>query len=129
MTKMTADQLIDLVENRYFGNVDGKNLDDAVACFAPDGWLKIQSADVTHEGRDNIRRMFTDFMASTKVIYHGDFSHVVDVENQCIASQFLARNQYDDKPQVEMRNANFFVVENGVFTKVTIYMTDVSPLV
>ena len=121
--------LIALVEDRYFFNVDNKNVEPAVACFAEDAELRVQSAHVGHTGHGQIRRMFKDFMASTKTIYHGDFSHVVDVDNQWIASQFVARNDYDDGRRVEMRNCNFFQVEDGRFKRVTIYMTDENPLV
>ena len=100
-----------------------------MACFAPDAELRIQSAHVSHTGHNEIRRMFNDFMGATKVIYHGDFSHVVDVEHQWIASQFVAKNDYDDGRHVAMRNCNFFQVEDGVFKNVTIYMTDENPLV
>lgn len=129
MAALTAEGLINMVENKYFANVDGKNLEPAVACFTPDATLTVQTAKVTHSGHDEIRRMFTDFMASTKTIYHGDFSHVVDVENQCIASQFIAKNDYDDGRHVAMRNCNFFRLEDGRFKTVTIYMSDESPLV
>ena len=91
--------------------------------------MRIQTAGVTHTGQEGIRRMFRDFMAVTPTIYHGDFTHVVDEERQTIASQFVARNDYDDGRFVEMRNCNFFEVENGRFSRVTIYMSDESPLV
>ena len=129
MKLLNKSELIELVENKYFANVDGKNLDDTVSCFSQNAILTIQTAQTTHNGHDEIERMFNDFMSSTKVIYHGDFTHVVDEENQCIASQFLARNNYDDKPTVSMRNCNFFVIEDGVFKNVTIYMSDENPLV
>ena len=122
-------ELIALVEDAYFSNVDSKSLESALACFAEDAELRIQSAHVSHVGHDQIRRMFRDFMGATKIIYHGNFSHVVDVDNQWIASQFVARNDYDDGGQVEMRNCNFFQVEDGRFKRVTIYMTDENPLV
>ena len=126
---LNREELIALVEDSYFANVDSKNLEPAVACFAEDAELRIQSAHVSHTGHDRIRRMFGDFMGATKIIYHGDFSHVVDVERQWIASQFVARNDYDDGRHVEMRNCNFFQVEDGRFKRVTIYMTDENPLV
>ena len=126
---LTRAELIALVEDTYFHNVDNKNLEPAVACFADDAELRIQSAHVNHTGHDQIRRMFRDFMDGTNVIYHGDFTHVVDVEHQWIASQFVARNDYDDGRHVEMRNCNFFQVEDGRFKRVTIYMTDENPLV
>ncbi len=126
---LNREELIALVEDAYFSNVDNKKLEPAVACFAEDAELRIQSAHVSHVGHDQIRRMFSDFMAATKIIYHGDFSHVVDVENQWIASQFVARNDYDDGCHVEMRNCNFFQIEDDRFKRVTIYMTDENPLV
>ena len=126
---LSREELIALVEDAYFANVDNKNVDPVVACFAGDAELRIQSAKVSHTGHDQIRRMFNDFMGATKIIYHGEFTHVVDVENQCIASQFVARNDYDDGSHVEMRNCNFFRIEDGRFKRVTIYMTDENPLV
>ncbi len=129
MTKLTADQLVELVEQRYFRNVDSKNIDPVLECFAEDAVLSVQTAGVTHRGRDGeIREMFEGFMGDIKTIYHGDMTHVVDVENQQIASQFVARNDYDDGRHVEMRNCNFFEVEGGVFKRVTIYMSGENPL-
>ena len=129
MTKLSAEQMIELVGASYFYNVDNKNLDDAVACFTEDAELTVQTAHVTHRGHDAIRRMFGDFMRDTPVIYHGDYSHVVDVDNQLIASQFLARNELADGSEVAMRNCNFFVLKDGRFSKVTIYMSGDNPLV
>jgi ketosteroid isomerase-like protein len=129
VSTLSEAELVDLVENRYFASVDGKRLDETVECFAPDACLRVETAKVEHQGQDAIRRMFGDFMSSTKVIYHGEFSHVVDVEKQLIASQFVARNDYDDGSSVEMNNCNFFVVEDGRFARVTVYMSDENPLV
>ena len=129
MTKLIADELVDLVENKYFHNVDGKNLEPTLACFADNAVLTIQTAGATYRGRDgDIRRMFESFMADIEVIYHGDFSHVVDVGNQSIASQFVQRNRYDDGRKVEMRNCNFYQIEDGRFKSVTIYMSGEIPL-
>ena len=129
MTKLTRAQLIDMVESRYFGNVDAKRLDATLACFRPGATLGVQTANVMHGGEAAIRRMFADFFGSTRTIHHGDYSHVVDVEGQCIASQFVARNVYDDGRKVEIRNCNFFVLEDGRFARVTIYMSGANPLV
>ncbi|MFK7967531.1 MAG: nuclear transport factor 2 family protein [Burkholderiaceae bacterium] len=125
---LNRQELIDLVVNKYFSNVDGKNHQLVLDCFAEDAVLRVQSADVEHHGHEGIGRMFSDFM-NTPTIHHGDFTHIVDVEAQTIASQFVAINTYDDGGRVEMRNCNFFDVENGLFKRVTIYMTDENPLV
>ena len=76
MSKASEAELIDLVENRYFASVDGKNLDGTLDCFAPDATLRVETAKVEHAGHDAIGRMFDEFMGVTKTIYHGGFSHV-----------------------------------------------------
>ena len=129
MTILTAKQMIILVEDSYFHNVDNKNLDATLACFTEDAELTVQTAHITHRGQGEIRRMFGDFMRDTPMIYHGDYSHVTDVENQLIASQFLARNKLADGSEVSMRNCNFFVLRDGLFAKATIYMSGENPLV
>ena len=129
MTILTTKQMISLVEDSYFYNVDNKNLDATLKCFAEDAELTVHTAHVAHRGHDEIRRMFGDFMRETPVIYHGDYSHVTDIDNQVIASQFLARNNLADGSEVSMRNCNFFVLREGLFAKVTIYMSGENPLV
>ena len=41
----------------------------------------------------------------------------------------MARNDYDDGQHVEMRNCNFFEIEDGKIERVTIYMSGENPLV
>ena len=127
-SKLNRQQLIDLVVKKYFANVDAKNQQSVLDCFAEDAVLRVQSAKIEHHGHEGIGRMFSDFM-NTPSIHHGDFTHIVDVEAQTIASQFVAINTYDDGQRVEMRNCNFFTLENGLFKRVTIYMTGQNPLV
>jgi hypothetical protein len=122
-------ELIDLVENKYFANVDLKNCEKVVQCFSKDSKLTVQTAHVSHNGHDQIRRMFTDFMESTEVIYHGDFTHIIDVPNQSIASQFLAKNLYKDGSKISMLNCNHFIIKDGLFNEVTVYMSGENPLV
>lgn len=130
MKKLSAAELIDLVERHYFRNVDNKNLEPVLECFAEDIVLRVKTANVTHRGRNSgIRRMFENLMKDTKIIYHGEFNHVVDVENQKIASEFLVCNDYDDGSHVEKRNCNFFEIENGLFKDVSVYMTGENTLV
>ena len=129
MEKLSTEEMIALVERSYFYNVDNKHLEPTVSCFTEDAELIVQTASVSHNGQDEIRRMLRDFMRDNAVIYHGDFSHVVDVDNQLIASQFFARIERSDGSEVSMRNCNFFVLKNGYFSKVTIYMSGENPLV
>ena len=129
MKKLSTEEMIALVERSYFYNVDNKQLEATVSCFTENAELIVQTAGVSHNGQGEIRRMLRDFMRDNAVIYHGDFSHVVDVDNQLIASQFLARIERSDGSEVSMRNCNFFVLQDGHFSKVTIYMSGENPLV
>ena len=124
MGKLNASEIIDLVEKLYFRSVDTKNLDQVLNCFAEDASLTVKTAGVTYRGRDaEIRSMFENVMKDIASIYHGDFCHVIDVENQRIASQFLVKNGYDDGTHEEKRNCNFFEIQNGIFSSVSVYMT------
>ena len=129
MGRLTSEKMIALVERSYFHNVDNKNVEPTVNCFTEDAQLTVQTANVSHNGHVEIRRMLSDFMNDNPIIYHGEFSHVVDIDNQLIASQFLARIEKADGCEVSMRNCNFFVLQNGRFKKVTIYMSGENPLV
>ena len=83
MADLNADQLLAAVTDSYFGNADLKRLEPALACFATDATLTVQTDQLTHTGRDqDIKRMFTDFFAGFKTIWHGDFNPVIDVANQ-----------------------------------------------
>ena len=55
MVEMTVEKLIFMVEESYFSNVDNKNLDATLDCFAPDAELTIQTAHTTHKGQNEIR--------------------------------------------------------------------------
>ncbi len=124
MGNLNASEIIDLVEKSYFRSVDNKNLDQVLNCFAEGASLTVKTAGVTYLGSDNeIRAMFENVMKDIASIYHGDFQHVVDVENQRIASQFLVQNDYDDGTHEDKRNCNFFEIRNGIFSSVSVYMT------
>lgn len=130
MSKLKAAEIIDLVERHYFRNVDNKNLESLLKCFAEDAVLTVKTAGVSHRGREEgIRNMFSNLNDEIDTIYHGEFRHVVDVENQCIASEFLVQNTYEDGSHVEKRNCNFFEIHNGVFKSVHVYMMGENTLV
>lgn len=124
MSKMKAAEIINLVKRHYFRNVDNKNLESLLKCFAEDAVLTVKTAGVSHHGREEgIRNMFANLNDEIDTIYYGDFRHVVDVENQCIASEFLVQNTYEDGKLVE--NAT----HNGVFKCVHVYMMGENALV
>lgn len=124
-TPMTREQLIDIVVNQYFANVDAKNLQATLDCFNPDVVFTIQSAFHTHTGRDTgVKAMFETLSASyPKKIWHGNFRHIVDVERGHIASQFDVELIDAQDRVTKLSNCNFFWLENGKFKTVYVYMS------
>ncbi len=129
MPDLNAAQLKGMVEQNYFGNVDNKFIESVMDCFHPDATLTIQTANLTHTGASEIRRMFTDFFPAFQKIWHGDFSPVVDVEKQKVAIQFVATRDTFDGQHQRAENCNFFKFKDGKIESIVIYMSDENPLV
>jgi ketosteroid isomerase-like protein len=116
---------IHLVEDRYFANVDRKDLEGVLECFTEDAIFTIQSAFSTHRGRDTgIRKMFEGLFERYSRIVHRDFRHVVDIEDGCCASQFEVENvSARDGTETRLSNCNFFYLEGDRFKRVYVYMS------
>jgi len=126
------DYYVDMVEQKYFANVDRKDMDAVLDCFTEDAVFTIQSAFTTHEGRDTgIRKMFENlFETNSQKIVHRDFKHVVDVENNRCAAQFEVELTDNDGNETYLSNCNFFYLdENGKFERVFVYMSGENVLV
>ena len=123
-------KLIDIVTQKYFSNVDLKRLDDVLNCFLPEATLAIQTDNLVHVGRDQeIRRMFADFFNAYKIIWHGDFKPIVDVDRQHVAIQFNALRLRFDGLEERAQNINIFKFQDNFFSNITIFMSDENPLV
>lgn len=122
----TREDYIEMVENRYFANVDLKNLEAVLDCFHHDAVFVIQSAFSIHKGRDTgIREMFERLFENyAPKILHRDFRHVVDVPKGCCASQFSVENvsAYNGTETV-MSNCNFFYFDADKLKSVYVYMS------
>ena len=122
----TREDYIEMVENRYFANVDLRDLDAVLDCFHHDAVFVIQSAFSTHKGRDTgIRGMFERLFENySPKILHKDFRHVVDVSKECCASQFSVENiSACDGTKTVMSNCNFFYFDAGKLKSVYVYMS------
>ncbi|MCS7158634.1 MAG: nuclear transport factor 2 family protein [Blastocatellia bacterium] len=131
---------IEMVENKYFENVDRKDLAAVLDCFCPDAIFTIRSTTVdegrtrlvvtTHQGRDTgIKRMFENLFDNYSFMVHKDFTHVVDVERGRCAAQFDVILIAADGRQINMSNCNFFYLEQGKFKRVDVYMSGENVLV
>lgn len=126
------DYYVDMVESKYFANVDRKDMDAVLDCFAEDAVFTIQSAFTTHEGRDTgIRQMFENlFETYSQKIVHRDFKHVVDVDNNRCAAQFEVELIDAEGNETYLSNCNFFYLDdNGKFERVFVYMSGENVLV
>lgn len=126
---MTKPEMIALVE-RYFAAVDAMDIEGTLATCSPDCCITVETAGVQHRGRDGeIRGMFEGLFERFDSVWHGDFHHVADVESGTIASQFLVRNEAADGTRHEKHNCNFFVIGDGRFTAVSVYMSGANTLI
>jgi ketosteroid isomerase-like protein len=129
-SKLSHESLVDTVVNRYFANVDRKDMVAVLECFAADAFLTVRSAFTTHEGRDTgIRRMFETFFASYPTGRHHNFRHVPDGDGDAIASQFDVLLHNGSGGETRMSNCNFFHLENKKFKRVYVYMSGENVLV
>ena len=114
----------------YFDCVDAQDVEGIVAHFADDATLTIQTANVVHTGKDEIRRMFTDFIENSKFIEHQIHNLVVEVDKGKAATEQDYRGELNDGTKNDMYNCNFFDFnEDGKFQRVIIWMAGTSPLV
>lgn len=120
---------VDLALNKYFANVDTKNIDAVLDCFHDNAMITIQTASATHAGKTEIRRMFEDFMGAYRTITHRDFTCTVDEKNGRIAASFTAELENHDGETVLLENTNFWRIRDDRFQEVYIYMSGGNPLV
>ncbi len=126
---LSREQLIDLATQKYFGNVDAKNMDAVLDCFHEEAMICVQTAFTRHAGKEEIRRMFTDFFDSWTDIVHKDFTCTVDEKNGRIAASFEAVLTAEDGSVTRLFNTNFWRIRQGKFQEVYIYMSGENPLV
>ena len=113
----------------YFDAVDRQDLDDVVRHFAEDATLTVQTDHVTFTGRDEIRRMFSDFFESSSSIFHELKNIVVEEARGKVATEQSYIGTLTDGTKNDMHNCNFFDVnDDGTFDRVIIWMAGTNPL-
>ena len=126
---LNREGLVDLALNKYFGNVDNKNLDAVMNCFHENAMLTVQTSFTIHEGKENIQRMFRDFMDAYDTIIHKDFICTVDENNGRIVANFIAELVDKEGNKSVLNNTNFWRIRGGKFQEVYVYMSGENPLV
>lgn len=126
---LNRNELIDLAINKYFANVDKKELAAVLECFHDNAIITIQTAFASHVGIENIKRMFIDFMGAYDTIIHRDFTCTADEANGRITASFIAELTTADGDKTVLENTNFWRVRGNKFQEVYIYMSGENPLV
>ena len=122
-------QLIELATKTYFGSVDAKDLDGALACFQDEALFCVQTAFTRHAGKDEIKRMFEDFFGAYAKIVHKDFTCTVDEKNGRITASFEAVLTGHDGKVTQLFNTNFWRIRDGKFQEVYVYFSGENVLV
>jgi ketosteroid isomerase-like protein len=127
-------QLIDLVENRYFGNVSREDVAAVAACFTADAEVVIRHGDAPtrvmkaapRAGEQDMREFWRHLNAN----YHASFDrfeHFIDVEAQRCAATFVVTlapkpgSAYAARGTLTLLNCNFFWLENGRIARMIVY--------
>ena len=119
---LSASQLVALAEG-YFSAVDRKDVEGTLICFAANAQFVIANHGVFYEGREiQIRGMYDRLNERYAKVWHGDFTHTVDVAAQRIASRFRVENITHEGEKLVKNNCNFFELKDGLFTAVYVYM-------
>ena len=126
---LTRAELIALATKSYFGNVDAKNMDGALACFNDEALFCVQTAFARHAGKSAIKRMFEDFFGAYTNIVHKDFVCTVDEKNGRIAASFEAVLTGHDGKITQLFNTNFWRIRDGKFQEVYVYFSGDNVLV
>lgn len=121
--------LIDLAINQYFANVDKKDLDAVLDCFHDNAMMTVQTSFTTHDGMEQIRSMFSEFMGAFDVIVHRDFELTVDEDNGRIVGSFVAELTDADGNKTYLENTNFWRIRDNKFQEIYIYMSGENVLV
>ena len=134
---MNRKEIIDLVENKYFGQVAAGDIGNVMSCFTADAGVTIRHGDNPVRefhpsgkgGKTNLRQ-FYEHLCGNYDAWFGDFVHFVDAENNRSACTFTVKlkpkpdSQYIGKGTQVLQNCNFFFYEDAVISGMTIYYSN-----
>lgn len=137
MTRLTRLELVDLVEQRYFANVAREQLEAVLDCFTPDTTVLIRHGDNperrfygTPTGDALPISAFWRHLNGNFNARFDTFEHVIDTEQQRIASTFLVTlapkpdSPYFAFGTLLLKNCNFFWVEDARIARMLIYYSN-----
>ena len=134
---MTRDDYVDLVEERYFGNVSREDIPAVVACFSDDATVTIYHGDAAPRlfaaapgaAETPLPRFFEHLLANYEARFT-EFVHFVDPACERCAATFLVTlapkpgSPYRAAGVQRLRNCNFFRCRDGLIHEMTIYYSN-----
>ncbi len=123
--------LIELIEHRYFANMDARRLEQTLACLEPDCVWRLYPRGTVLEGRDGaIRAAFEEAYARYPEMWHGSFEWIVDEQTQRVCATFDVRLVDTSGRVTELSNAKLFRVSpGGRFARLDLYLSSAEPVV
>lgn len=118
---MTRQNMIDLVE-RYFFGVDHNDFGAIAETMAEDCLFTVETHNVNLRGKTAIEAMFDRLWAAHARVRHQDFSYVADADTGRIAARFTVINTHHDSSRTFKSNCNFFEIQDGKFSRISVYM-------
>lgn len=108
----------------YFLAVDEERIEDILDCFTARGSIKFAFMAAPAQGRDALRRLFTEHV--------GRFRQHVDVVNRVLVhgdrgiSEIVFDGVTRDGRCVHLENCNVYAFAEGKFERVTVYLDTVT---
>jgi len=124
---MGRPEMIKLVE-RYFSAVDAEDFPELRSTLRNDCIFSVETHGVVLEGVPEIAGMFERLWSGHTSVQHKDFSHVVDLSQDWVASQFKVVNTELDGALTHKSNCNFFEVRANQFSRIKVYMAGTNTL-
>ena len=124
---MDRQDQIDLVR-RYFGAVDGEDIDALLGTLSRDCVFTVETHGVRLEGHAEIEGMFRRLWRSHAGVLHHKFTFVPDPPGERIAARFEVCNTEHDGSRTLKSNCNFFDIRGDRFTAVAVYMAGANTL-
>jgi hypothetical protein len=125
---------VDLVERKYFGNVEAQDIKAACSCFTNDAKV------IIYHGDNEVRRyygtpgkgeagleVFYDHLLGNYDAEFNDFEHTVDLDSERCASNFVVTltpkigSDYEESGILTLNNSNFFRCKEGKIFYMVIY--------
>jgi len=119
---LSTQALIGRIES-YYAAVDRLDPAPIIAHFTPDATMEIATGGVRHVGHEAIRGTYERRQKGVDKSFHGDFTHVVDADNDRAATRLAVRRTSTNGEYIEMDCIALFTFEDALIKHIVIWMS------